>query len=161
VQAFHQKQYNVLTAKERERLIDYIKRSRESFWTANGVAATEIRLELVARHCQEEVVEITEGLDFVMKLMRHISSCAKTISDKSGLNVSFSDEATDWILSHKPLKPEAIQMLCDKLLRTFEYGFGLLSQKKHITDVVIPIDGLEFPEKFINNLVAQSFREVS
>jgi ATP-dependent Clp protease ATP-binding subunit ClpX len=159
--AFHREQYNVLAANERVRLVNCIQQTKESFWTANGVAATGTRLELVARHCQEEIVEISEGLDFVMELMRHISLCAKTISDKSGLNVSFSDEAIDWILSQQPPRPEAIKALCDKLLHTFEYGFGLLSQKKHITDVVIPVDGLEFPEKFINNLVAQSFREVS
>jgi hypothetical protein len=44
-------------------------------------------------------------------------------------------------------------------LSTFEYGFGLLNQKKHITEVIIPVAGLEFPDTFINDLVADSFKE--
>ena len=99
------------------------------------------------------------ALDLFRELIEQIKHCAQAISDKSGLKVTFSDEAIDWVLSHKPLTSEAIKQLCDDLLKAYEYGLELLSQKKKFTEVVIPAAGLESPDTFINELVAKSFIE--
>ena len=81
------------------------------------------------------------------------------IANKSGIRVTFSDEAVDRILSSDPLTAETIKTQCNRLLQTFEYGLDLIRQKKQLDEIIIPVAGLESPEKFINDLVTESFKE--
>ena len=156
---FHEEQFHILGQREKERLIDFIQRTRGQYLQQHDIAATRTRLGLVAEQCQKKIMDTEDVLDLFRELIQQIKQCANTISNKSGLKVTFSDEAIDWILSHKTLTPEAIKELCGGLLKSFEYGFELLSQKKHFTEVVIPVAGLESPDTFINELVAKSFIE--
>jgi endopeptidase Clp ATP-binding regulatory subunit ClpX len=157
--AFHEEQFHILGQREKERLIDFIQRTKGQYIQQHDIAATRTRLGLVAEQCQKKIMDTEDVLDLFRELIQQIKQCANTISNKSGLKVTFSDEAIDWILSHKTLTPEAIKELCGGLLKSFEYGFELLSQKKHFTEVVIPVAGLESPDTFINELVAKSFIE--
>jgi endopeptidase Clp ATP-binding regulatory subunit ClpX len=156
---FHEEQFHIFGQREKERLIDFIQRTRGQYLQQHDIAATRTRLGLVAEQCQEKIMDTEDVLDLFRVLIQQINQCANTISNKSGLKVTFSDEAIDWILSHKPLIPGGIKELCGRLLKSFEYGLELLSQKKKFTEVVIPVAGLESPDTFINELVKQSFME--
>jgi hypothetical protein len=156
---FHEKQFHILGQREKERLIDFMQRTKGQYLEQYDIAATRTRLGLVAEQCQKNIMETEDVLDLFRELIQQIKQCANAISNKSGLKVTFNDEAIDWILSHKTLTPEAIKELCGGLLKSFEYGLELLSQKKQFTEVVIPVAGLESPDTFINELVAKSFIE--
>jgi len=156
---FHEEQFHRLAQRERERLIDFIQRTKSRSLEKFDIAATKTRLELVAAQCQNKIMDTGEAIVFLSELIQQIKQCANTIANKSGLQVSFSDEAIDWILSREPLTAETIKTQCSRLLQTFEYGLDLIRQKDKIAEIIIPVAGLESPEKFINDLVAESFRE--
>ncbi len=156
---FHEKQFYLYEQREKERLIDFMQRAKGAYLEQHDIAVTETRLSLVAEQCQKKIMDTEVALNLFRELIEQIKQCARAISDKSGLKVIFSDEAIDWVLSHKSLTPEAIKELCGDLLKAYEYGLELLSQKKKFTEVVIPVAGLESPDTFINELVARSFIE--
>jgi endopeptidase Clp ATP-binding regulatory subunit ClpX len=159
--AFHTEQFHLLARAERKRLVDFISQTKGAYLAAHPEIADAARLELIAQHCQKELMEITDGLRIFVDLIEQINKCTNSISIKCGLHVTFNDAAINWMLTHQPLTAEAIEKRCSSLLHAFEHGFGLLSQKKHITEVVIPVAGLEFPDTFINDLVAASFKNQS
>jgi endopeptidase Clp ATP-binding regulatory subunit ClpX len=157
--AFHEEQFYLYEQREKERLIEFMQRAKGTYLEQHDIAVTETRLGLVAEQCQKKIMDTEIALDLFRELIGQIRQCAHAISNKSGLKVTFSDEAIDWVLSHKSLTPEAIKQLCGDLLKAYEYGLELLSQKKKFTEVVIPVAGLESPDRFINELVARSFIE--
>jgi ATP-dependent Clp protease ATP-binding subunit ClpX len=157
--AYHEEQFHKLAQRERERLVDFMLRTKGRYLDQHDIAATGTRLQLVAAYCQRKIMDTTDAIVFFGELVQQIKHCANTIANKSGLRVTFSDEAIDWILSREPLTTETITALCGRLLQTYEYGLDLMRQKKKFAEIIIPAAGLESPEKFINDLVAKSFRD--
>jgi ATP-dependent Clp protease ATP-binding subunit ClpX len=156
--AFHEDQYHRLYQEEHDRIKDLIAGKKGKFLQQHGVLPTPERLNIMAKLCQGEVLDISDVCSIFIDYVKHIKDCEKKLSAKCGIHVTFSEEAIDRILALHPLDQEVIKSLCNTLGTTFEYGLGLLEQKKGITHVVIPGVGIDKPEQFINNLICEYFR---
>jgi endopeptidase Clp ATP-binding regulatory subunit ClpX len=157
--SFHEDQYYILAQEEHDRLQELIISKRQKYLHDNKVKITPTMLSLMAKQCQDQVLDISDVCEIFVDIISHIKECEKNISVKCGLHVTFSEDAIDRILARHPLKQSAIKSLCEAFSTTFEYGFGLLQQKKGIDQVVIPASGVDNPELYINDLVRNSFRE--
>jgi ATP-dependent Clp protease ATP-binding subunit ClpX len=156
--AFHRERYEALARTEHERLTDFILRTRGPYLEEREVLPTPERLALMATHCQQENMDPGDVCDFFIDLVKQVRQCAENISAKCSLRVVFSDEAIDRILAKQPCSVRNIRVFCESLLDVFEYGLRLLSQKKGFNKVIIPAEGIDAPELFINGLVEQSFK---
>ena len=156
--ALHEDQYHRLFQEERVRIKELIVKKRGEFLEEHGVALTPERMSIMAKQCQDEVLDIRDACDIFIDYVKHIKKCEKNISAKCGIHVTFSDEAIDRILERQPLNQEVIKSLCETLGTTFEYGLGLLEQKKGVDHVVIPGAGIDRPEQYISDLVRDFFQ---
>jgi ATP-dependent Clp protease ATP-binding subunit ClpX len=156
--ALHEDQYHRLFQEERVRIKELIVQKRGEFLEEHGVALTPERMSIMAKQCQDDVLDIRDACDIFIDYVKHIKKCEKNISAKCGIHVTFSDEAIDRILERQPLNQEVIKSLCETLGTTFEYGLGLLEQKKGVDHVVIPGAGIDRPEQYISDLVRDFFQ---
>ena len=156
--ALHEDQFHRLYQEERVRIKELIVQKRGEFLEEHGVALTPERMSIMAKQCQDEVLDIRDACDIFIDYVKHIKKCEKNISAKCGIHVTFSDEAIDRILERQPLNQEVIKSLCETLGTTFEYGLGLLEQKKGVDHVVIPGAGIDRPEQYISDLVRDFFQ---
>ena len=157
-QDLHRERYEVLEHVEYKRLVDFILERMGDYLETNEVLATPSRLAMMARQAQAEDLDPREVCDLFIRLVRRILACAKTISAKCGLAVSFDDDAIDRILAKEPRDEATIGQICDATLQAMEYGLRLLSQKKESSGVVINAQGIDAPDKFINDLVSKAFK---
>ena len=157
-QALHKERYEVLEHVEYKRLVDFILERMGDYLETNAVLATPSRLAMMAKQAQAEDLDPREVCDQFIRLVERILDCAKKISEKCGVTVTFSDDAIDRILAKEPRDEATINQTCDAILQAMEYGLRLLSQKKEIAEVVIPAEGIETPDKFINALVSKAFK---
>ncbi len=151
-------QYHLLYREEHERIKELIRRKKGEYLENHGVAATSGRLGLMAKQCQDKVLDIRDISEMFVDHIEHIKECEKNISAKYGIHVTFSEEAIDRILELYPQEQENIKSLCENLGTTFEYGLGLLQQKKGVDHVVIPVSGIDNPEQYISDLVRDFFK---
>jgi endopeptidase Clp ATP-binding regulatory subunit ClpX len=156
--AFHEDQYHRLYQEEHGRIKELIAQKRGKFLEEHHVAPTDERLNIMAKQCQDEVLDIRDVCEIFIDYVKHIKKCEKNISAKCGIHVTFSEEAIDRILARQPLDQEIIKALCETLGTTFEYGLGLLEQKKGVDHVVIPGAGIDQPEQYISDLVRDFFQ---
>ena len=154
----HEDQYHRLHQEEHDRIKEMLLRKRGSFLEKNGVMHTPERLSIMAKKCQDEILDIRDVCEIFIDYVKQIKECEKNISAKCGIHVTFSEEAIDRILAQQPLNREIIKSLCETLGTTYEYGLGLLEQKKGIDHVVIPGAGIDNPEQYISDLVRDFFR---
>jgi hypothetical protein len=96
--------------------------------------------------------------EIFIALAQAIYECARDSSGKWGVQVKFSEEALDRLLSREPRDIENVRRSTETILQTMEYGLRLLSQKKGVREVVITGEGVDAPEKFINKLVGETFK---
>ena len=151
-------QYHRLYQEEHDRIKELIAEKRGQFLETQGVFLTSDRLSIMAKQCQDEILDIHDVCEIFIDYVRHIKKCEKNISIKCGIHVTFSEEAIDRILARQPLNQEIIKSLCETLGTAFEYGLGLLEQKKGVDHLVIPAAGIDRPEQYISDLVRDFFR---
>jgi len=154
----HEDQYHRLHQEEHDRIMEMLQQKRGDFLEKQGVTPTPERLSIMAKQCQDDILDIRDVCETFMDYVKQIKECEKKLSEKCGIHVTFSDEATDRILAKQPLNQESIKSLCENLGTTFEYGLGLLEKKKGIDHVVIPGAGIDDPEQYISDLVRDFFR---
>ena len=151
-------QYHRLHQEEHNRIKELILEKKGNFLKRNGVMATPDRLSIMAKQCQDEILDISDVCEIFIEYVRQIKECENTMSAKCGVHVTFSDEAIDRILAQQPLNHKIIESFCETLGSKFEYGLGLLEQKKGVDQVVIPGLGIDAPEQYISDLVRDYFR---
>ena len=150
--------FDALLATEHQRLIDFILAKMGGYLEEHQMLATPDRLRLMARESLECNLDPRDVCDSFIRLVAAIHGCEQTISEKSGVRVVFSEEAIDSMLSREPRSPETINTVCGQVLQAMEYGLRLMAQKRGIEQVVIPQEGIDQPEKYINRLVSETFR---
>jgi len=156
--AFHEDQYHRLYQEEHVRFTDLIAQKKGKFLEEQGLPPSPERLSIMAKQCQDEVLDIRDVCEIFINYVKHIKKCEKNISEKCGIHVTFSEEAIDRILARQPLNQEVIKSLCETLNSALEYGLGLLEQKKGVDHVVLPGACIDQPEQYINDLVRDFFR---
>jgi len=156
--SLHEDQYYRLYQEEQDRIKELIRQKKENFLEDHSVLLTPERLSIMAKQCQDEVLDIHDVCKIFIDYVKLIKNCEKNISVKCGIHVTFSEEAIDRILARQPLNQEVINSLCETLGTTFEYGLGLLEKKKGLDHVVIPGAGIDQPEQFISELVREFFK---
>ena len=156
--ALHEDQYHRLYQEEHARIKELIAQKRGKYLAEHDVVPTPERLGIMAKQCQDEVLDIHDVCEIFIDYVEHIKKCEKNISAKCGIRVTFSEEAIDRILARQPLNQDGIKTLCDTLGTAFEYGLGLLEQKKGVDHIVIPGAGIDRPEQYITDLVRDFFK---
>ena len=106
--------------------------------------------------CQSENLDSHEACELLVELVGYIWECEEDFSNDDIL-ITFSEEAIDRILARAPRNRKMVRAICEKIIKTCDYGLRLLSQKKDIHEVVVTAEGVDDPEKFINQLVEKSF----
>ncbi len=156
--AFHEDQYRRLCQEEQKRLMALISSKTGPLLEKRGIALTPERLRIMAKHCQDDVLDIRDVCEIYIAYVTVIKNCEKNISAKCSVHVTFSEEAIDRILARSPLNSEIIKELCETIGRSLEYGLELLEQKKGVDHIVIPGACIDDPEQYINDLVRDFFQ---
>ncbi len=149
--------YKTLCRQEHLRLVDFITSKYRDYLTSRDVVSTPARLGLMASCCQRENVDPRNICEEYADFVEHIRQCAEMTSDECEIPVVFSEEAVDRLLEIEPLNLDTLNDKCEAVLSSFEYGLRLLGQKTDISKVVIPVEGIDAPEKFINDVVSENF----
>ncbi|MBU0480888.1 MAG: AAA family ATPase [Proteobacteria bacterium] len=157
LKASHRERYQVLAAAEYDKLVAFLKASRADCFLRPEISVSEERFRIMARMCQNDNLDSNDACEMLLDLVSYIWECEGEYSH-DGFSVSFSEEAIDRILARLPRNRKAVKAICDGVVKTCEYGLRLLSQKKDVHEVVIPAEGIDDPEKFINALVENKFK---
>ncbi len=158
VQASSADRYNELAQKEQHRLEKTIKCTLGDHLESHGVTVTEERLTMMAVQGQEESLAPLDVCNYFIELVVHIRLCAGYMAEKCEIEVEFSEEAIDFLLTQEPRTKENINLTCESLFKAFEYGLRLLSQKEPSKKVIITRHGVESPAAFMNEYVEREYR---
>ena len=93
-----------------------------------------------------------------IKVISHINQYAEAASEEYDVAITFSDDAIDRILVKHPHGFAAVDSFCDEIISVFEYGLRLIGQKCDNCDLEITAEGVDDPEKFINDRVNAVFK---
>ncbi len=155
---YHKRRYNELRLLEYARLVEIIERSNGDFLREHAVEITASRLNMMASYCLEEFMDVRDVCADFVEMIHHIRDYAATVSVDCNINIIFDEAAVDLILQKSRLTISSVDEVCLKMFAYLDYGLRLIGQKRNDGELIIPVEGVESPETFINEVLDENFK---
>jgi endopeptidase Clp ATP-binding regulatory subunit ClpX len=156
--AKHKKRYEELRQEEYDRIEEVLLSTHSSYLFEHGLQLTDQRIQLMINLAQDEILDIRDVCDEFIILVDYIRDYGMTASEECNINITFEEEAIDRILSLSSLTLDSVSTICEKMFTALDYGLRLIGQKTENGEMIIPVSGVETPEKFINETLDENFK---
>lgn len=155
---FHKRRYNELRIMEYGRLVEIIERSNGDFLREQAVEITVARLNMMASYCLDEFMDVRDVCVHFVEMIHHIRDYAATVSVDCNINVIFDEAAVDRILQISRLTVSSVSDVCKGIFTSLDYGLRLIGQKRIDGELVIPVEGVDTPDTYINAVLDENFK---
>ena len=149
--------YERALREEEERLRDFLKNRKRSFFEKYRFPLTPTKLDLALNLHRREDLDPQQALEELLMLWRQIRSFEKSFERRTGLRIFFSEEARDLILDQVLKRDEGVYAFCDRILSVLEYGLKLVGDRTGKRSFELPKEAVVSPERFLNRLVSATY----
>jgi ATP-dependent Clp protease ATP-binding subunit ClpX len=151
------KRFEALVANERAEMKKYIKDRKSEFLSRYGVVFTEPRLDLVVDRVIKKETDVSSAFEEVLSLYYEIRGFERSFSERHGIEISLDDEAVDLLLTRIVREGRDSKEILTTLDTLFEPALQLIRNKAGVTAFTIPVEGVENPETYFDNLIKDTY----
>ncbi|MCJ7663415.1 MAG: AAA family ATPase [Desulfobacterales bacterium] len=151
------RRYQALVASEREDMKNYIKERESEFLSRYGAIFTDRRLDLVVGRVIKNETDVNSAFEGVLSLYYQIRGFEKSFFERHGIEISLDDEAVDLLLTRIVSEERDIQEILTTLDTLFEPALQLIRNKAGVSAFSIPLEGVENPETYFDNLIKDTY----
>jgi ATP-dependent Clp protease ATP-binding subunit ClpX len=151
------RRYQALVANEREDIKNYIKERRSEFLSRYGALFTDRRLDLVVDRVIKNETDVNSAFEEVLSIYYQIRGFEKSFLERHGIEISLDDEAVDLLLSRIVREGRDSKEILTTLDTLFEPALQLIRNKVGVSAFCIPVEGVENPETYFDNLIKDTY----
>ncbi|HEX9948868.1 MAG TPA: AAA family ATPase [Thermodesulfobacteriota bacterium] len=151
------KRFAALVANERAEMKKYIKDRESEFLSRYGAVFTEPRLDLVVDHVIKKETDVSSAFEEILSLYYQIRGFERSFSDRHGIEIALDDEAVDLLLTRIVREGRDSKEILTTLDTLFEPALQLIRNKAGVTAFTIPVEGVENPETYFDNLIKDTY----
>jgi len=150
--------FEQLALHECHRFEELVRQKMTSYLEEFDIVPTPARIALIARQSMEENVDFRDLADLLIDRIDQVHRFAKQMEGKCDIKVSFTDEAIDFLLEKGGLIDGDTLAVLRSAQKEFEYGLCLISQKKGLNAVEVPVEGVKDPKRYMEDLISHVFK---
>jgi endopeptidase Clp ATP-binding regulatory subunit ClpX len=151
------KRFAALVANERAEMKKYIKDRESEFLSRYGAVFTEPRLDLVVDRVIKKETDVSSAFEEILSLYYQIRGFERSFSDRHGIEIALDDEAVDLLLTRIVREGRDSKEILTTLDTLFEPALQLIRNKAGVTAFTIPVEGVENPETYFDNLIKDTY----
>ncbi|MBN1383222.1 MAG: AAA family ATPase [Deltaproteobacteria bacterium] len=122
-----------------------------------GINLPESRIGLLVRQVMERQTNMELVLEEIRSVYLATETFAREFSNRNDLDLSFADEAVDCLAEKIWQKGEDPEHYLVHFMTNYDHGLNLVREKTGRRQFVIPPEGVENPELFLNNLIKKTY----
>lgn len=151
------RRYHALVANEREDMKNYIKERKAEFLNRYGAIFTELRLDLVVDRVIKNETDVNSAFEEVLSIYYQIRGFEKSFQERHGIEISLDDEAVDLLLTRIVREEKDSKEVLTTLDTLFEPALQLIRNKVGVSAFCIPVEGVENPDTYFDNLIKDTY----
>lgn len=124
----------------------------------HGMPFGEDRVRLIVRRALTELTDLDTAARELVEIGKAVQGFAEAFSRKNDLDVSLSDGAIDLLAERIWKAPQAAADYLNTVFCDYGPGLNLIREKTGQRQFIIPAAGVENPEKHLNGLIQEAFR---
>ena len=115
--------------------------------------------QLITRHALDRQTDVETVVEEIQAIQEAARNFIGEFSERNDLDVSFSAAAVD-ALAEKAWKESLDLAECLKAaFRNYAHGLKLIREKTGKRQFLIPAEGVENPEQYLNGLIQEAYRQ--
>jgi endopeptidase Clp ATP-binding regulatory subunit ClpX len=150
--------YQEMSSGERERLLELIHSEEARLKEAYGPIFTEPLIELVIEMNMTTGQETSVLFAHLFRLYGEVKSFESDFFERHGIHLLFDDTAVEAILKRSFRDGMSASQVCRDVSRDFDYGFKLVMDKTGQQQFIVPKEGVEQPEDYLNRMIRDTYR---
>jgi len=147
------RRHRELAAHEREEMKNYIKDRKAEFLNRYGAIFTDPRLDLVVDRVIKHETDVNSAFEEVLSTYYQIRGFEKSFLERHAIEISLDDEAVDRLLTWIVREERDTKEILTSLDNFFEPALKLIRDKTGVEAFSIPVEGVENPEPYFDNLI--------
>ena len=151
------KRFEALVANERAEMKKYIKERKSEFLSRFGAIFTDPRLDLVVDRVVKKETDVNSAFEEVLSFYYQIRGFEKSFCQRHGIEISLDDEAVDFVLTRIVKEGRDSKEILSTLDTLFEPALQLIRNKAGINAFSVPLEGVENPETYFDNLIKDTY----
>ena len=151
------KRYEALVANERAEMKKYIKDRKSEFLSRYRAIFTDPRLDLVVDRVIKKEMDLNSAFEEILSLYYQIRGFEKSFLERHGIEISLDDEAVDFLLTRIVKEGRDGREILTTLDTLFEPALQLIRSKLGLNTFSVPLEGVENPETYFDNLIKDTY----
>jgi ATP-dependent Clp protease ATP-binding subunit ClpX len=148
-----------MMAAEEERLKKLVDQRIPEWETTYGISFTDDRARLIIRHALDRQTDLEVAAEEIQATQQAVRDFAGQFSLINDIEVSFSDSAVDALAERVGNGHQEVADYLKTALRNYGHGLKLIREKTGKRQFLIPAEGVENPEQYLNCLIQETYRQ--
>jgi len=147
-----------LLAKEEEYLENSLRQREAEFRQRYSIDFSDRRIKLITKRTVERRIDVDAAIEGVLAVNQAAQDFAKAFSLRNDVEITFTEEAVDRLVEKvwdEGLDPLVI---LKQSFQNYEHGLKLIKEKTGKRKFLIPADGMENPENYLNVLIRETYK---
>jgi ATP-dependent Clp protease ATP-binding subunit ClpX len=147
-----------LLAEEQKQLEVSVRQKVVDFQNRYGLTLSDRRIQLITRRAVERRVEVDLAMEEVRSIHQAARDFENLFSRRNEVKISFTEEAIDSLVERVWREGLEPQDFLKQSFQNFDHGLKLIKEKSGRGDFLIPPEGIENPEEYLNRLIRDTYR---
>ncbi len=148
-----------LMTEEEDRLGELIGRKTPEWEGMYGIPFSDERVRLIIRHSIDRQTDVEAAVEEVQAIQQMVRDFATQFSLRNDLEVSFADGAVDALAEKVWKEHQDPADYLNTALLNYSHGLKLIREKTGKRRFLIPAEGIENPEHYLNCLIQEAYRQ--
>jgi hypothetical protein len=148
---------NLLEAEEKTLEKTLLKREKE-FQERYGIKFSDRRIKLITQRTVEERIDLDSVVEDFLTIHNAAREFAQMFSCRNDVKFSFSEEAVDRLVERVWKESLDPNTLLKEFFHNYDHGLKLIKEKTGRRGFVIPNQGVDDPDDYLNNLIRDTYK---
>jgi len=151
-------EFHRLLAEEEKHLEESLRQKAAEWQERSGIRFSDQRIQLITRRSVETQTDVDGAVEEIQAIQQTAREFAEEFSRRNDLGMSFTEEAVDRLVEKVWKEGLDPADYLGKSFQNYEHGLKLIREKTGRREVLIPAEGMENPEQFLNGMIQEIYR---
>ena len=144
---------------EEERLERLIAQKIPEWEEVYGIPFSSGRVGLITKHALDQQIDVETVVQEIQAIQQEARDFAGRFSERNDLEVSFSDAGVDALAEKAWKESQEPAEYLKAAFHNYDHGLKLIREKTGKRQFLIPAEGVENPEQYLNCLIQEAYRQ--
>jgi ATP-dependent Clp protease ATP-binding subunit ClpX len=123
-----------------------------------GIDFSDQRIMLIVKHAIERQTEAEAIAEEIQSVENTATQFVREFSARNELDVTLTEDAIDFLTEKMWNEPQDLSGYLKFLMQNYDHGLKLVKEKSGREHFLIPVEGVENPEQYLNRLIQEAYR---